>query len=209
MYEKQLTEKESLEVITAMIERTKERYAVGNGNIMLMWGYLTVAVSLGVWGLLYLTRSNAVNWLWFLIPLVGGIATPIMARRERRDVGAVSYSDRVLSRLWTVVGLSFIGLTVFCLGFTFIAGIDCWKAMLAYCLVVSPVAETVQGIVLKEVSMQWCGVAALVIGLFTMCCVAGGLALHAVWFMPLFILAFVLMMIVPGHILNHKAFKPA
>ena len=44
MEDRKLTEKESIEVITSMIERTKDRY-IGNGNIMLMWGYLCVAVS--------------------------------------------------------------------------------------------------------------------------------------------------------------------
>ena len=39
MEERKLTEKESLEVITTMIARTRERY-IGDGNIMLMWGYL-------------------------------------------------------------------------------------------------------------------------------------------------------------------------
>lgn len=36
MEEIKLTEKESLEVITSMIARTKQRY-VGDGRIMLMW----------------------------------------------------------------------------------------------------------------------------------------------------------------------------
>lgn len=48
MDERKLTEKESLEVITSMIQRTKERY-IGNGNIMLMWGYLVGVVSMLVW----------------------------------------------------------------------------------------------------------------------------------------------------------------
>lgn len=209
MVEKQITEKESLEVITAMIARTKSRYALGDGNIMLMWGYLTVAVSLAVWILLYYTHSGAVNWLWFLIPLVGGVATPLMARHQRHVEGVVSYSDRLISQLWTIVGLSFVCLTVACLAFAFIAGVNSWIAMLVYSLIAAPIAETVQGIALKERSMLWGGVIALVIGLFTLCCVVGGVLLYASWFMPLFILAFVSMMIVPGHILNHKAAKTA
>ena len=209
MVEKQITEKESLEVITAMIARTKSRYALGDGNIMLMWGYLTVAVSLAVWILLYYTHSGAVNWLWFLIPLVGGVATPLMARHQRRVEGVVSYSDRLISQLWTIVGLSFVCLTAACLAFAFIAGVNSWIAMLVYSLIAAPIAETVQGIALKERSMLWGGVIALVIGLFTLCCVVGGVLLYASWFMPLFILAFVSMMILPGHILNHKAAKAA
>lgn len=38
MEERQLTEKESLEVTTSMIARTKQRY-IEDGRIMLMWGY--------------------------------------------------------------------------------------------------------------------------------------------------------------------------
>jgi len=39
------------------------------------------------------------------------------------------------------------------------------------------------------------------------CCVTGKIPLLANWFMPLFILFWVVMMIVPGHIINHKAKK--
>lgn len=209
MIEKRMTEKESLEIITKMIERTKERYSLGDGNIILMWGYLTVAVSLLVWGLLWLTRNNACNWCWFLIPLVGGIATPLMAKKKHEAGAAISYSDRIISRLWTAVGLSFLLLTAFCLFFTYALSVDCWVAMLVYCLIVAPAAEMVNGIVLKEASMQWGGAIALVIGLFTLCCVTGGIVLYASWFMPLFIIAFIVMMIIPGHIINRKASRNA
>ena len=204
-----MTEKESLEIITKMIERTKVRYSLGDGNILLMWGYLTVAVSLLVWGLLWLTRNNACNWCWFLIPLVGGIATSLMAKKKHEAGAAISYSDRIISRLWTAVGLSFLLLTIFCLFFTYALSVDCWVAMLVYCLIVTPAAEMVNGIVLKEASMQWGGAIALVIGLFTLCCVTGGIVLYASWFMPLFIIAFIVMMIIPGHIINRKASRNA
>ena len=209
MVEKRMTEKESLEIITKMIERTKVRYSLGDGNILLMWGYLIVVVSLLVWGLLWLTRNNACNWCWFLIPLVGGIATSLMAKKKHEAGAAISYSDRIISRLWTAVGLSFLLLTIFCLFFTYALSVDCWVAMLVYCLIVTPAAEMVNGIVLKEASMQWGGAIALVIGLFTLCCVTGGIVLYASWFMPLFIIAFIVMMIIPGHIINRKASRNA
>ncbi len=52
MDEKRINEKESIEIITSMIARTKERYMLGDGNIMLMWGYVTLCVSLLIWVLL-------------------------------------------------------------------------------------------------------------------------------------------------------------
>lgn len=48
MEDKKLTGIESIELITSMINRTKERY-IGSGNIMLLWGYLVVAVTVLVW----------------------------------------------------------------------------------------------------------------------------------------------------------------
>ena len=49
----------------------------------------------------------------------------------------------------------------------------------------------------------------LAVGIVTVCCIAGGIRLVAYWYTPLFIIAFAAMMIVPGHILNHKARKEA
>lgn len=49
MEEKRINERESIEIITSMIARTKKRYSLGDGNIMLMWGYLTLCISALVW----------------------------------------------------------------------------------------------------------------------------------------------------------------
>lgn len=87
-----------------MIARTKERYSLSNGNIMLMWGYLTVGISALVWVLLALTHNPAVNWLWFLIWIIGGIATPIMAKKEAVKKGVKTYTDKIIDRLWSIVG---------------------------------------------------------------------------------------------------------
>ena len=65
MEEKRMTESESLALITEMISRTKERY-IGDGNIMLMWGYLTVIVTALVWIMLIfmatLSKENGLMW---------------------------------------------------------------------------------------------------------------------------------------------------
>lgn len=86
MEEKKISEKESLEIITEMISRTKERY-IGDGNIMLMWGYLTVSVAALVWIMLVMTHNPAWNWLWFAIGIVGGILTPVLDRKQRHRTG--------------------------------------------------------------------------------------------------------------------------
>ena len=206
MEDRKLTEKESLEVITSMIARTKDRY-LGSGNILLMWGYLDVFVSILVWIMLETTRQNVWNWLWFAIPVIGIPATTIISRRERRSYGAVTYSDKITSSLWPIFGVSEIVLTLICLGFEFIGDVNCWGAMLVYSLLAAPCSEIAQGLIVKEKSFIWGGLVGLAVGMVTVCCVAGGIPLSAKWFMPLFILVWVAMMIIPGHILNHKADK--
>lgn len=206
MEDKKLTEKESLEVITSMIARTKARY-LGSGNILLMWGYLAVFSSILVWILLAATRQNVWNWLWFAIPVIGMPLTSIMARREKRTDGAVTYSDKITSHLWSIFGVSEIVLTFICLGFSLIGGIKCWTAMPVYTFIAAPFAEIAQGLIVKEKSLTWGGIVGLAIGMVLVCCVTGKIPLLANWFMPLFILFWVVMMIVPGHIINHNAKK--
>lgn len=206
MEDKKLTEKESLEVITSMIARTKARY-LGSGNILLMWGYLAVFSSILVWILLAATQQNVWNWLWFAIPVIGMPLTSIMARREKRTDGVVTYYDKITSHLWSIFGVSEIVLTLICLGFSLFGGIKCWTAMIVYTIIAAPFAEIAQGLIVKEKSLTWGGIVGLAIGMVLVCCVTGKIPLLANWFMPLFILFWVVMMIVPGHIINHKAKK--
>ena len=205
MEERKITEAESIEIITSMISRTKDRLVKGSGNILLMWGYLIVAVTALIWVLLVTTNNPAVNWLWFLIWIIGGIATPIMAKKERVASGSKSYTDKLTSQMWSVVGLTGIASALLCLGFLVIVGKDSWSMMFAFALIIVPMAEIMQGLVIKEISLIAGGSIGLLTGIFTTCCISAHVALMASWFMPLFIIAFAAMMIVPGHILNSKA----
>lgn len=206
MEEKELTEKESLELITSMIARTKVRY-LGSGNILLMWGYLVVAVSAIVWIMCTLTHHNAWNWLWLAIPFVGIPVSALMSRKENRDCGAITYSDKITSQLWSIFGGSVIVLTLICLGFAFLGGINCWIAMLVYSLLIAPFAEIAQGLIVKEKCLIFGGAFGLVAGVITVCCVVADIPLLANWYMPLYISVWIAMMIIPGYILNHKAKK--
>ena len=198
-----MTERESLELITAMINRTRQRY-IGDGNILLMWGYLTVIVTALVWIMLIMTHNPAWNWLWFAIGIVGGIATPIMSKKSDLKSGVKSYSDKITSQIWTTVGLASVVATLFCVGFG-LKGFNAWGMMFAIPLMIVPMAEIAQGIIVKEKSLIVGGAIGLCVGLFTFCCIVGNVRLLINWVLPLFMIAFACMMIIPGHIINHKA----
>lgn len=205
MEEKMINEKESIELITAMIRSTRNRLSLGDGNIMLMWGYLTVGVTALVWLLLTITHNPAVNWLWFIIMAAGGIATPLMARKQRIEVGAVTHLERICNGVWTSIGVIALASVVSCMAFALIGGYNCWSVMLVFALAFVGFAEIVQGLVIKENSLIAGGAVGIVCGIVTLCCITAGIALNIVWFYPMFMFAFCCMMIIPGHILNYKA----
>ena len=202
MDEKKLTEKESLELIASMIARTKTRY-LGSRN-MLMWGYLVVITTICVWVLLASTHNPVWNWLWFAIPIIGFPTMFMMAHNHQRHRGATSYSDKVTSRLWTIFGISEIVLIILCFCFSLIGEVDCWGAMLVYSILLAPGAVIAQGLIVRENSLLFGGVFGLIAGMIYVCCVVGEIPLRVNWYMPLFILAWVAMMIIPGHILSNK-----
>lgn len=203
MEEKKLTEQESLSIITEMISRTKERY-IGNGNIMLMWGWLTIAATGLVWALLAFTQNPLWNWLWFVIPAIGGVATPVMAKKSDRQQGVKTYADKISSQIWLAVSLIAIAASIVCIGFDF-AGIYVWSLMFIYVLIIVPFAEIAQGLIVKEKSLVVGGACGMAVGLFTTSCIIGHIALRAYWFLPTFMLAFACMMLIPGYVINYKS----
>lgn len=205
MEKQKLSEKESLEVITSMISRTKDRLHIGDGNILLLWGYLTIAVTALIWSLLVITHHPSVNWLWFLIWIIGGIVTPIITKKKRRQKGIKSYTDKISDGIWSIVGFIAIICTAICLFFMLFLAKDVWSMMLTFALVVIGMTEASQGLVIREKSLIVGGLIGTTIGLITLACVIGQITLYANWYFPLFITAFICMMIIPGHIINHKA----
>ena len=207
MEEKKITEAQSLEIITEMIARSNVRRKLGNGNIMLLWGYLTVIVSALVWALVGVTHNGLWNWLWFLIWIIGGIATPIMARKQRIEQGTKTYVDTISDVIWSIIGYMAIVMTFTCLTFLLAGGKDSWSAMFVFALLGVGFAEAVQGIVVKEKSLIIGGSIGILAGVIMLAAIAGKVVLYINWVMPMFIAAFICMMIIPGHILNAKARK--
>ena len=69
MENKKLNEQESLALITQVIQNSKKGLVVGSGNSFLFWGYLTLAVSIAIFLLLYITGNQSWFWLGIVIPV--------------------------------------------------------------------------------------------------------------------------------------------
>lgn len=65
MEENKFTGHDSLELIAQMIQQSKKNMKVGNGNILLYYGYMALMLSVVVYLLLCWTDNPVWSALWF------------------------------------------------------------------------------------------------------------------------------------------------
>lgn len=105
MEERLLNEKESLELITQMINSSKKNMEIGQGNYLLVWGYFTTALSIILFTLIALTHNMIWSWGWMLM----FVMWPVMSYRQRQQPPRViTYTDKVIMQVWQVMGWMFV-----------------------------------------------------------------------------------------------------
>lgn len=205
MEEKNLTEQESLELITRMINQTKKESAVGSGNTFLVWGYLCAFMSLAVCGLLLLTRDGRWSWLYIAIPVLGFIATGIVARRvNKKFKGPKTYQEQSIDAIWGCLAAVFGIYMIFC--FANWSHPECWEGMFLLGLLLPGLGTACTGFILKENLVSLCGGIGSASGLVFLVNLCRGGHITMVW--PIIMaVAMVFALIIPGYILNYKAKK--
>lgn len=193
MQEKPLNEKESLEIITRMIQNTQQKLERGAGAPMLIWGYATIIGTIAVWIAVRLTMNYSYNYLWFLIPVIGVIG---MLLRKKQPEGIRTYVDKVIGYIWLVLGGTGFALSMLSIMSSM------WKLPILFIItIIMGMGSILTGLVISFRPMVIGGVAGLLIG------VAHYLIPGYDIKMVTFILAFVAMYVIPGHILNYRAKK--
>lgn len=197
MEEKKLTEKESLELISQMIRNTQDRMERNSGTMFLIWGYVTIIVTLLVWVLLLYTHNYHVQWIWFLLPAAGLFLSRLHTKKEGRHKTVTTYVDRVVGYVWAVMGLLGFCLSVFSI-FSPLYGVN--FPILFIIVLIMGSGTVMTGLVIRFKPLVYAGI---------ICMVLSFVFPFLSWFvqMPLFALIFVIMMVIPGHILNHTARK--
>lgn len=190
MEDKMLNEKESLELISRMIQNTRNRMVESAGTPFLIWGYVTLIISLVIWYLVTSTGHYQWHFLWFLLPAIGGPATYLSNRKRKPQ--AKTYVDRVVSSVWIVFG---------CVAFVFsLLAFVRPLPILFLILLLMGMATTLTGMVIR---FRVVIVGGLLGVLSSLAC----LWLQGTDQILVFAAVFVFMMIIPGHILNRVALK--
>ena len=205
MAEKAITPTESLEIISQMIESTKRSFRLSDGNTLLMWGYLSVAVCVITMFTVVYAQNNMWHFLWFLIPAIGVPCSIIMDKRAESKCGTTNtYLEKLSSRLWGFLGLAQFVVAIVCTIFMF-KGINIWLVMGFMSFVLVGFAASVFGLIIKENSLIFGGFLSFASGIALIGCRMAGVPITNLTFAILFAASFAAMFIIPGHILNHKA----
>lgn len=192
MEDRKLKEEESLELISRMIRDSRKSVDYKAGTFSLIWGYVTVFVSLLIYGGWVLTHHQAIFWLWFLIPVVGVVATWLFERNQ--PALKRTYLDKVINQIWMVLGLVGWGLAVACFllpgSFSILFLISLLMGM----------GMTMTGCVASYKVYIGFGVAGILLSF--LCLLAKGTEQILI-----FAGIFIIMMIIPGHLLNRELRK--
>ena len=195
MEERKLEAAESLALIGRMIENTRSRMVRNSGRPLLAWGYATVLTTLIVWGAVVYFQDGRWNYLWILLPLLGWLLMWI-TREKKREGEVHTFVDRVIGNIWMVMGLSAWFVSMISL-FSLIR-----LPILFVIILIMGMGTAVTGLIIRFTPATIGGAAAIVIAPFA-------IIVSNAWQPLLFIISFVVMMIVPGHILNYKSNHPA
>lgn len=207
MEEKKLNEKESLELITQMIQQTKNETAIGSGNIFLVWGYLCVFMSLAVFAMSYFRNESGWGWLYIALPILGFIIAGIVARMMKKNSKNVpgTYASKSINAVWACLSGVFAAYAALCL-LHYDTPSD-WSGMFLLGMLLPGIGTYTTGVILKESSLQSCGMVGAVSGMiFLRELCEGGAAISIKWPIVMAIALFITL-VIPGHILNYKARK--
>ena len=188
MEDKQLNEKESLELITHMIRNTQQKLEKSNGIPFLIWGYTTVGISVLVWYLFSTTGNPYWQCLWFLIPVIG-FSTMLRALRKQ-EKKVKTYIDKVISYVWIGFGIAALVVST--------SAMFLWNLPILFIMVLMMGTGTaITGMIIRFKPIIFSGFAGILLSY--LCLIVKGYEVILV-----FAIIFLFIMIVPGHILNWK-----
>ena len=206
MEEKKITEKESLDIITRMIEQTKQESSIGSGNMFLVWGYLCTIMSLGVYAFARFYNGSNWGWLYLGIPVLGFVICYVMALISRKKKSTPNtYSGKSINGVWQCISFMFAVYAIYC----FIGGKTpvVWNGMFLLGMILPGMGTYSTGVILKEHALQLCGFIGMIGGLMLLGQVFSGNPFIDLNLCLKMAITMIITLVIPGHILNYKAKK--
>ena len=181
-----------------MIDQTKTDDGRHSGDTMLIWGYLTTLLGLGIYGLTLATNTPQWNLLWLSLPFVGLPSSYLFSRQREKPMK--TYVRSMINQLWMVIGTAFMLMMII---FPILGSNSAYIQPLV--LLFCSVGVSVSGLISQERLLTYLPFLPFCLGLHLLVQLSrGGIYYNSnLWFA----LGFVVLMIIPGHYLNHKYAK--
>lgn len=204
MKENTFSEHDSLELIAQMIRQSKKNMKVGSGNILLYYGYAALLLSMAVYLLVHLTSKPIWSALWFLmfVPAIW-----IRMNKNKSDVCIVTYMDKAINSIWSILGQAFFLTVIGIAVFGYFTGRYNFTLMLPLSLLYAGIGIAITGIITDYKLMVYTPLIAFAAAIYMLVSMTTN-KVAADWWNLLFGASFLIMMVIPGHLLNHKIKEP-
>jgi len=106
MEEKELSPKESLDLINSMIGKARERYT-DNSFHFLLWGWLVILASVLHYWFAVEAIIEEPQMAWIIMP-IGAIISTVYGIRQDKRARVTHYTDKLYGWLWMSIGVSMV-----------------------------------------------------------------------------------------------------
>lgn len=203
MEDKKLTPQESLDLISNMLQTTRRRYGLKDGNQLLYWGLAVVIISIAVNILMYITATAKWNMLWLLLVPAGLINARI--KKKARITSPVTYTDRTTAMIWRGICITLAIMYLICAFAAWQTNSNAWLTMFISVFFVVGMGIFTQGVIIREKSLMTGGIFAVAMGGILTCYITTNTVLDAFALNWIFSISFFGAMVVPGFIMRIKA----
>ena len=130
----------------------------------------------------------------------------LLLKGKRNSPTVVTYTDSMVNKVWQVMGASFSLTMLVILALSFIVGKCDFMLMLPLCLLYTSIGTAITGLVIREKCLLYTPLVGFVLAIYMLMSYTINNSAAILWNLY-FGLSFVVMMIIPGHILNNKSEK--
>ncbi len=177
---------------------------VGSGNVLLYYGYPALILSVAVYSLLHFTHNVAWSYLWFLMFLP---SIPIcLAKKKFRPQTTITHVDKAIGNTWSIIGCLFLFTAVCIVAVSPFTGSCNFALMLPLSLLYASIGISITGVISDFKLMIYTPLVGFLAANCMLVLLIDNGALSN-WWNLLFGFSFLIMMIIPGHLLNHKIRK--
>ena len=199
--EQNFSERDSIELISGMIKKTRQNLEVGSGNVFLYYGYSSLVIAIATYFTTLLTGSNIWNLLWFLMFVPMAV---LMGKAQKEKPDATTYTDRMLGNTWKIVGLLMILSVIVITVYGFVSGTIYFPVMLPVALLAVSMGSMITGLTVKKNSVTAISIVGFIIPVKVLIDMATGNGYTPAWNL-IGGLSFLCTLVIPGHILNRKS----